>query len=502
MKRTVSIVLLLAMLAGLVSCGAETEKPSDTTPPDTQNAVTDTSPQETEGEPDKGPSVAEILPKKDFDGATVQIIMDPAGDYIPSDEITGSAINDAIIDRTRAVEELYSVDLEYFTQQGMEPREQYVMWAEAGDDTYKLYTSRTRYAGEYITFGVARSWSKYPDIIDFDAEWFNTYAIETFAIGDDVRQLYGDANESGIRFAWIWLFNKELAEQYHIPDLYALVDEGKWTMDCLMSLTQNVYTDADGNGERNGEDVYGYVSDNTACYDSWGPTLGVSPVRKDENNLPYVVDAISERTAEGFEKLYKLLYESAGTYIYKDSPLGQTEDVFARSGAIFTNTRINLLENDTVRNMVDFGVLPTPKLTEDQDTYYTHTDCMFTCLLLPSAISEEDALRSVYIANALNAFGREMVLPVYYETVLKTRLTRDRESPRMMDLVLAGRRYGFEYFAESAFPLTHVTVLRNSYNAKRSPSVSAYTSQIDRCRKWISNFVDDWEDMVYWEGKN
>ena len=86
MKRTVSILLLLAMLAGLAACGAETEKPSDTTPPDPSGTVTDAPASDTEDEPDKGPTVADILPKKDFDGATVVIAMDSAsGDYIPSE---------------------------------------------------------------------------------------------------------------------------------------------------------------------------------------------------------------------------------------------------------------------------------------------------------------------------------------------------------------------------------------------------------------------------------
>ncbi len=501
MKRTVSIVLLLAMLAGLVSCGAGTDKPTDTTPTDPSGAVTDAPVSGTEGEPAKEPSVADLLPKADFDGATVGIAMDFAPlDYIPSEEVTGSAINDAIVDRTRAVEELYNVDLEYFTEV-TEPIQQYVTWSEAGDDTYKLYTSRTRYMGEYITKNAARSWSDYPEILDFHADWFNTYAIETFAVGDDVRLLYGDVNESAIRYAWIWLFNKELAEQYHLPDLYTVVDEGKWTMDYLMTVADAVYSDVNGNGDFDEEDVYGYLTDNTACYDSWGPTLGVSPIRKDENNRPVVITELSEEMINGFEKLYTIFWLCEGTYVFKGEPLGQVEAMFVRNKAVLTNTRINLLENDRVRDMVDFGVLPTPKLTEDQDTYYTHTDCMFSCLLLPSAISNEDALRSVYIANALNAFSHEMVLPVYYEIVLKTRLTRDKDSPRMMDLALAGRRYGFEYMAESAVPITHVTILREFYSKKTVPSASMYERRLDSCKKWVNDFLEDWDDMVYWENK-
>ncbi len=497
MKRTVSVVLLLAVLAGLISCAKEPDKQPGDTAPDPESAVTDALTEE----PEKEPTVAALLPKADFDGAAVSIAMDYwADDYPPPEEITGSAINDALIDRNRAVEEQYNVTLEFYVHDG-EPRELYPMWAQAGDDTYKLYTSRTRYVGEYITDNVARSWSKYPDIIDFEAEWFDTYAINTLAVGDDARMLFGDANDSGIRLAWIWLFNKELAEQYHLPDLYETVDEGKWTIDLLMTLTQDVYTDVNGNGAADEEDVYGYVTDNAASYDSWGPTVALRPIIKDENNYPVVADTLSETTIQGCEKIYKLLFESKGTYTYRVSSFGQLEAMFARNNAVFTNTLIKYLENDKVREMVDFGVLPTPKLTEEQETYYTHTDCMFSCLLLPSAISEEEALRSVYIANALNAFSHEMVRPVYYETVLKTRLTRDRESPRMMDLVLAGRRYGFEYCAEWAFPISHYSILRGAYRVLKCPSASEYASKVDRSKKWISDFLKDWKYMVEWENE-
>jgi hypothetical protein len=495
MKRAVSIVLLLAMLTGLAACGAGTEDPSGAAS-DFQGSVTDAPVSGTEGEPAKEPTMADILPKLDFDGATVSIAMDYwGGDYTPSDELTGSAVNDAIVDRTLAVEELYNVDLEYYVHKD-EPREMYVMWAETGDDTYKLYTSRTRYMGEYITNNVARSWSDYPEIIDFEADWFDVYAIDTFSVGDTVKMLYGDANESGIRYAWIWLFNKELAEQYHFPDLYQAVDDGKWTMDYVLELTESVYTDVNGNGEEDMNDVYGYVTDRDASFDSWGPTIGLSPVVKDDKNYPVVVESIPERVVNGFEKIYELVYLNDGCYVLTTGSFTQMGEMFVKNKTVFTNTLIKDLEDNQVREMVDFGVLPTPKLTEDQETYYTHTDCLFSCMLLPSAISEEEALCSVYVANALNAFSHEIVVPVYYEMVLKTRLTRDKESTRMMDLVLEGRRYGFEYFAESDFPISHKTILRDSLHDGKAPSVSTYTRRLENCKKWVANFLENWEEML------
>jgi len=494
MKRTAIFLLAMLMLA---SCAPkiDTETGDKTTNvEDTKDNTPDDTPAETED-----PGVRALLPEANYGDASFHIMNEYKSNYSDleqPEEESAESLSSAVYKRNLAVEDLYGVDLIY-VKPTAEPREEYPRLSMAGDDTFKLYYSRARYISEYIGQNVSRAWSDYPQIIDFEAPWFNTYAIETFSIGDKVHILVGDQNDSTMRAAWVWLFNKELAETYGVPNLYSVVDEGKWTIDYLRTITENVYTD-NGDGVKDDKDIYGFVTDNEAACDQWVRTIGMGAVGKDENNMPVFLP-LQEQTINGFEKIMSLMWESNGTYIYRGADVGSTkgsfyqceqDGMFVTDQALISHIMVNYLERSWMREMTDFGVLPTPKLTEDQDMGYTHTDCMFTTLLLPSVLNEEDAEMSAIITNALNAFSYEIVKPEYYETVLKIRLTRDSDASRMMDLVMEGRRYSLDMIGESDFPLTHINMLRARLGKQRGGLTTVYKANEKRCNEWIANYVE------------
>jgi len=196
------------------------------------------------------------------------------------------------------------------------------------------------------------------------------------------------------------------------------------------------------------------------------------------------------------------MWESNGTFVQQEDALAhlvhgitQAAGMFPLEKAVISHGQIFQLEAEVMREMTDFGVLPTPKLTEEQEMGYTHTDCMFTSLLLPSYLSEEDARMSATVTNALNAFSHEYVIPTYYETILKTKLTRDEDSPRMMDLILEGRRYSFDYMGENDFPITHINMLRQRLGDQRTGLAGMYKANEKRTLKWIEDYVEMIKNM-------
>ena len=52
-------------------------------------------------------------------------------------------------------------------------------------------------------------------------------------------------------------FNKQLVEDYALGDLYALVRDGQWTLDRLISMSEAVAHDLNGDGAMGVEDCYG-----------------------------------------------------------------------------------------------------------------------------------------------------------------------------------------------------------------------------------------------------
>ena len=45
-------------------------------------------------------------------------------------------------------------------------------------------------------------------------------------------------------------FNKELVQDYQTDDLYTLVEKGKWTLDTMFGIAENVYQDLNNDGKK------------------------------------------------------------------------------------------------------------------------------------------------------------------------------------------------------------------------------------------------------------
>ncbi|MBQ7982777.1 MAG: hypothetical protein IJ302_04360 [Clostridia bacterium] len=103
------------------------------------------------------------------------------------------------------------------------------------------------------------------------------------------------------------------------------------------------------------------------------------------------------------------------------------------------STEFNPILNDMNRMKdaeFEYGVLPRFKLDENQETYNT------TALIDPWAIptSAVSGERAAIIMTAFAAEGYKQVLPVCYETTIKTKNVVDEESGEMIDLMMKNVR--------------------------------------------------------------
>ncbi|MBO5218257.1 MAG: hypothetical protein J6C52_02425, partial [Clostridia bacterium] len=107
MKRSISVLLLIAMFAGMTACGESGgNEVTDTTAGDTTTAE----PVET-GIPEPE------LPALDYGGATFTFLIRGRKAtsyyerYVYTDEMNGEIVNDAVFDRNRAVEEKFNLKI-------------------------------------------------------------------------------------------------------------------------------------------------------------------------------------------------------------------------------------------------------------------------------------------------------------------------------------------------------------------------------------------------------
>jgi hypothetical protein len=98
----------------------------------------------------------------------------------------------------------------------------------------------------------------------------------------------------------------------------------------------------------------------------------------------------------------------------------------------------------------DFGVLPLPLFSEDQERYYNSsaswTSAFYT--IPNNAFDDEGFARTGYILQALAYESLYTLTPAYYEITLKGKTTRDEESSAMLDLIFSTRSYDYGWYFE------------------------------------------------------
>lgn len=102
----------------------------------------------------------------------------------------------------------------------------------AGDDAYQLISAYTYLAATGSTNGNYMNWYEMPHI-NFDKPWWAKGFIEAASIHDTVFIATGDLSLLYNEVTLAMLFNKELADELQIDNLYDTVRDGEWTFDKL-----------------------------------------------------------------------------------------------------------------------------------------------------------------------------------------------------------------------------------------------------------------------------
>ena len=108
--------------------------------------------------------------------------------------------------------------------------------------------------------------------------------------------------------------------------------------------------------------------------------------------------------------------------------------------ALFCNTTFGGIFKATLREMEsDYGIIPYPKHDETQTTYYSRVEggCPYS---VPSKrVIDTSFAGAMMEASSVNSYIS--VIPVYYETALKTKYSRDEQSGKILDMMMSNRVY-------------------------------------------------------------
>lgn len=432
MKKFILIFTVFALIAGIIACSGTTSE----TVTATETAAG------TAGETER---LYPSLPDADYEGYIFNVLHYEIADWpiggvnrdIYAESENGDSINDAVFRRNLAVEEKYNIHIQienvaYNAIKGVIEKA-----ASAGDDSYDLTYVRLYEVPGLISGGYLADLNKF-EYINFSNPWWDQNSVDDLSINNKLYIVATDINIMDKDATYCVLFNKDLAADYNLPDMYQTVNSGKWTIDEMLKRSSGVTTDIDGDGKVTKEDLFGIMG----RHDATGALFrgaGCLLADKDENDIPYITFK-SEYNFAVIEKIFDLIYDDGYLNLHTD---GVTEDKFF---TMFTEAKglfcyYTIMSVSALRSAdLNFGILPIPKYSDEQTDYYNLVSVHWTGLM-SVPVTAGDLLRTGIIAEALAAESKYTLQPAYMEINLKGKSIRDEESEDMLNLIFANRIY-------------------------------------------------------------
>ena len=270
LKRTMAVLIALLMLVPtLASCSNNTPAESKETTPQQETSQTaestDASADETTAEDERiKPNIPESA---DFGGDTITFLhwyntawtetVRQSRD-IYAEGITGEAINDAVYNRNVKIEDAYKVKIALQLEQSTDIASMVGQQVTAGDSTYDVVYQLLSAAPALIQKSYFHNLFNVPNI-DLEKPWWDQNSISSLSTMGILPLVSTSINVNDKDATAALAFNKTIAENNQLEDLYTLVREGKWTYDKLAEMAEATYNDSNGDGTMTPDDVYGFL---------------------------------------------------------------------------------------------------------------------------------------------------------------------------------------------------------------------------------------------------
>ncbi len=442
-SRQTLCTLLAAILLTFTACSTPDETTTNPTNPSDNTATTPTE-QETEAL-ETEPELPE-LPKTNMDGWNMRFLnyddsfLSWAIHPLAAEEVTGDAMNDEIYERNNRLSETYNCTIT--DNRISRPEQQIAALVQSGDvgaEIVMLYdeTVVTQYISGYL-----QTWDVLP-YVDFTLPHWNLSSTETFSVKGKAYAATGDFSLAQSTRSFVLMFNKDMYTNFGLTkDLYQLTMDGKWTIDELLEAENVAILDLNGDGVMDGNDSYGTSGAVKLYFGSLVTGAGIKYIDIDSEGNPYFAIPGNEFA---LSVMSDILERHAGTNIFyqvaEDIHGGSNEvrPLFYNNQVLFCGTSMKAIVN--YRDMEsDIGILPFPKYSEEQENYYALTSGG-TMATIPMTISPDSYENTGLLLEAMSRDSHEGLVPLYKETLLKSRYARDEGSAAMLDIIFESATY-------------------------------------------------------------
>ena len=418
---------------------------------------------------------------------------------IAADEDATELVNEAVYKRNLQVEEMFDLEkLEAYAIPGQ--------WDVKDDFTNTFRNSILSNSASFDLIMSHQAYMSYdptlnelytnlydvPYIKDnLDADYYYPDVVEELTINGKLYFLLGDYSLTYWENAYVLYFNKTIAEDNNLEDIYQLVRDGEWTVDKMMELAKGKWVDTNGDLWPGEEDSFGYVSEINNTPDAYEAHFDVPMTSRDENGT-VIFNVDQSKMVSVLEKIIDFK-KSDDTYFeyFADQPedANTIDKIFREGRSLFYHAQLNRAQK--FRGMeTDFGIVPYPKWDTDQEGYYTHAQDGYSVGVVPLDAPNLELCGAVI--DVLSALSSELVIPAYYDMALRDKYARDDESGEMLDIIREGFTCNFGYFYGQSLNGCSM-VFRNLVNQDNTNFVSYYMVNQKGYERKLKNLLEAYE---------
>ncbi|GHU39566.1 hypothetical protein FACS1894105_14330 [Clostridia bacterium] len=371
MKIAIKVIILALAASVLFSCAQEQIAVSDTTA-----SVEATTAESSRELSEREKNIASYnYPNINYDGYVFKIALrgeEGGNGYYDSydivcEEASADPVLDGVYKRNREIEDRFGITIKgiFVGDTSAAVRKS----VSSGDHAYDIGFQQLRSSHTLALNGVLVDMMTV-DSLDLSNPWWDQTILHDTSVMNKSMYATGDITVVDNYGTWIMMYNKKLQKDFNVPDLYALVRSGEWTFEKLSELMKLSIEDLNGDGKISKEDRVGMAT-STDSIRNFFFSSGSRIIGKDANDLPFnALDTV--QTINNIELIDKVFNPPAKCVVLTDETGSweNTQAMFTEDRALFYAEV--MLHVQSIREMEsDFGILPLPKASVEQERYYT-----------------------------------------------------------------------------------------------------------------------------------
>lgn len=395
------------------------------------------------------------------------------------EEISGDILGNAVYNRNQALKEMLKIDVAMELAKVTELATTLNTSVLSGESTYDLVIPQISRFPELINLGLIKDMTELS--LDTSYSWWDKQAENAMKIGGKQYGMISDIIYVDKLSTIGVFFNTTMAENLKLPNLYEMVDKGEWTLEKMKEYSKIA--------NESGENVYGISCQNDFSYFILH-SANINTVSKDNNgNLVYRLPY--QRPVNVLQHAFTIMNESY--FFNRQEHSLQVDETVQRFG-LENLFLIRPLQTFYYMKEYyeDYGVLPMPRYDEVYEGYYSPINHMSAIILTLPKNNNEPA-RTADVLQAWGMISEKVVNPEFYDRILSTRMVKNPESSRMLDIIFGRRVYDVGLIFDFG-SVESIVLIRNKFAIEKAPGTIAST--ISGSKESVTNSIKDYFDKI------